>query len=142
MRILDLIQKTIDETPCPYTSIAFSDKQLTSSHQEKSSQYFYDMDQHDDHHHGKRRKMSRPPRQPFDQEKCWFCLSSQNVEKHLVISIGDNFYLALAKGPLNEDHVLILSITHIQCAAMLNADDWKELEKFKAALKRYFKSEC
>lgn len=35
----------------------------------------------------------------FDQSKCWFCLaSSPDVEKHLVISVGEFCYLALAKG--------------------------------------------
>lgn len=73
-------------------------------------------------------------------EKCWFCLSSPSVEKHLVITIGDSFYLALAKGPINQYHVLILSVTHIQSAALLSGDDWFELEKFKSALKDFFAS--
>lgn len=82
----------------------------------------------------------RPPRREFDQEKCWFCLASPNVEKHLVISIGENFYLALAKGPLNEYHVLILSVTHIQSVSLLSQEDFDELEKFKEALRQFFKS--
>lgn len=74
----------------------------------------------------------------LDTEKCWFCLSSPSVEKHLVITIGDSFYLALAKGPINQYHVLILSVTHIQSVALLSEDDWNELEKFKTALKKFF----
>lgn len=76
----------------------------------------------------------------FIVEKCWFCLSSPSVEKHLVISIGENFYLALAKGPIDETHILILSVTHVQSASLLTEDDWKELDKFKTALRKYFKS--
>lgn len=72
-------------------------------------------------------------------EKCWFCLSSPSVEKHMVISVGDNFYLALAKGPLDETNILILSVTHIQSSSLLTEDDWKELEKFKEALRKFFK---
>ena len=30
------------------------------------------------------------------------------VEKHLVVSIGEHAYLALPKGQLNENHLLIL----------------------------------
>lgn len=71
-------------------------------------------------------------------EKCWFCLSSPSVEKHLVISIGDKFYLALAKGPINEYHILILSVTHIQSTSLLTEDDWNELSKFKTALIEFF----
>lgn len=73
-------------------------------------------------------------------EKCWFCLSSPSVEKHLVITIGDSFYMALAKGPINQYHVLILSVTHIQSAALLSQEDWSELDKFKTALKKFFAS--
>ena len=29
---------------------------------------------------------------------CWFCLGSANVEKHLIVSIADDVYMALAKG--------------------------------------------
>lgn len=50
----------------------------------------------------------------FISDSCWFCLSSPSVEKHLVISVGTHCYLALAKGPLNPYHVLILPIAHHQ----------------------------
>lgn len=69
-------------------------------------------------------------------------MSSPSVEKHLVITIGENFYLALAKGPINQYHVLILSVTHIQSVSLLSEDDWNELEKFKTALKQFFASMC
>lgn len=58
----------------------------------------------------------------------------------MVIAIGENFYLALAKGPINETHLLILSVTHIQSASLLTQTDWDELEKFKTSLRNYFKS--
>lgn len=41
---------------------------------------------------------------------CWFCLSSPKVEKHLVTSVGQKVYLALAKGGLTPDHVLVSHI--------------------------------
>lgn len=59
----------------------------------------------------------------------------------MIISIGEHFYLALAKGPINDYHILILSITHIPCAAQLTDDDWKELNKFKSALTEFFKDQ-
>lgn len=34
----------------------------------------------------------------FDKSKCWFCLASPSVEKHLIIAVGSTAYLALAKG--------------------------------------------
>lgn len=35
---------------------------------------------------------------PTASQECWFCLSSPQVEKHLVVAIGMEMYLALAKG--------------------------------------------
>lgn len=77
----------------------------------------------------------------FVLDICWFCLSCPNVEKHLIISVGEHFYLALAKGPINDYHILILSVTHIPCAAQLTEADWEELSKFKEALTEFFKNQ-
>lgn len=46
--------------------------------------------------------------------------------------------MAIDKGPVNERHVLILSITHIPSVAQLSDDAWPELLKFKSALKQFF----
>lgn len=59
----------------------------------------------------------------------------------MVISVGDNFYLALAKGPIDETNILILSVTHVQSSSLLTEDDWKELVKFKDAIRKFFKGE-
>merc|ERR1712223_883439 len=90
----------------------------------KSTQFFYDMNAPMDDKNRKRKcekndqkGAKRPPPQPTGP--CWFCLSSPEVEKHLVVSIGDHAYLALPKGPLNENHLLILPIAHHRCALEL-----------------------
>lgn len=44
------------------------------------------------------KKKPRKSKIDFDISKCWFCLSSPSVEKHLIIAVGDFTYLALAKG--------------------------------------------
>lgn len=41
---------------------------------------------------------------------CWFCLSNVDAEKHLIVSIGSSCYAAMPKGPLTDDHVLVLTI--------------------------------
>lgn len=46
-------------------------------------------------------------------KNCWFCLDNDQVEDHLVISIGDESYLALPKGGLVPDHLLIISLDHL-----------------------------
>lgn len=70
---------------------------------------------------------------------CWFCLSSPKVEKHLVVSIGEEVYVALAKGPLIPEHVLILPITHYPAGSQLPDNVWDEVEKYKESLTRCFK---
>lgn len=168
MRVTDLIQRTTNEIPCPYDTMKFSMGGVKTAESAQGNQYFYDFNSTDENQHRKRGKYNqhgnnqqKRPRQPdFDQgkailkisqshttknhffivEKCWFCLSSPSVEKHLVITIGDSFYLALAKGPINQYHILILSVTHIQSVALLSEDDWNELDKFKSALRKFFAS--
>jgi len=70
---------------------------------------------------------------------CWFCLSSPKVEKHLVVSIGEEVYLALAKGPLVPEHVLILPITHYGSASQLPDAVWEEVEKYQKSLEKCFR---
>ena len=49
----------------------------------------------DDEGGGGREYQQKRPRQPAGP--CWFCLSGTEVEKHLIVSIGDHAYLALPK---------------------------------------------
>lgn len=148
MRIIELIQKTTDEVISPYADMNFSEAGDKGSKDDRGSQYFYDMNSSYDDNARKRRSQGnrisgnqdqKRQKPSFDQEKCWFCLSSGSIEKHLIISVGEHFYLALAKGPVNEIHILILSITHIQNASLLSAEQWTELNKFKEALTQFFK---
>ncbi|XP_061361526.1 zinc finger CCCH domain-containing protein 64 isoform X2 [Gastrolobium bilobum] len=74
-------------------------------------------------------------------KECWFCLSSPNVESHLIISIGENYYLALAKGPLVEDHVLIIPVEHMPNTLSLSSESELELFRFQNSLKRYCKNQ-
>lgn len=69
-------------------------------------------------------------------------MSCPDVEKHLIITIGEHFYLALAKGPVNDYHILILSITHIPAASQITKhEEWEELLKFKDVLRQFFKDQ-
>ncbi|WJX96524.1 hypothetical protein P8452_77720 [Trifolium repens] len=90
--------------------------------------------------HPSRRPGSEKTRSSRSRE-CWFCLSSPNVESHLIISIGENYYLALAKGPLVEDHVLIIPVEHMPNTLFLSSESDAELLRFQNSLKRYFKSQ-
>uniref|UniRef100_A0A1B6E6F5 Cwf19-like C-terminal domain-containing protein n=2 Tax=Clastoptera arizonana TaxID=38151 RepID=A0A1B6E6F5_9HEMI len=136
MRRTELFQQTTDQTDLPYSGVALSGTCGNVS-LENPTQFFYDMTpvkrkNDDDQGKGKRQRPS------FDQGKCWFCLASPQVEKHMVISIGTEVYLALAKGGLVPHHVLILPITHHQAVSQIPESILVEIEKFKKALTKCF----
>ncbi|KAL8136514.1 hypothetical protein V2J09_002515 [Rumex salicifolius] len=70
-------------------------------------------------------------------KECWFCLSSPNVESHLIISIGEFFYYALPKGGLVDDHVLIVPIEHLPSTLLVPSECEQELYKFQGSLQTY-----
>lgn len=45
-------------------------------------------------------------------EGCWFCLGSSASDKGLVASVGSECYIAVDKGPISDDHVLIIPTSH------------------------------
>ncbi len=63
--------------------------------------------------------------------------------KHLIVSVGEQVYLALPKGGLVSGHVLILPVEHTRALyAKEGLDDLlEEAETLKTALKRYFRSQ-
>ncbi|XP_035217369.1 CWF19-like protein 1 [Stegodyphus dumicola] len=69
---------------------------------------------------------------------CWFCLQNDVADKHLVINVGENVYLALAKGCLVTDHVIIVPISHIPSLVSLPKQVEDEMEKYKHALANFF----
>ncbi|KAM6895333.1 CWF19-like protein 1 [Xenentodon cancila] len=89
---------------------------------------------------GDQRQPKQPRHHPQPSGPCWFCLASPQVEKHLVVSIGTHCYLALAKGGLTPRHVLILPIGHYQSVVELGSEVVEEMEKYKSALRAFYKS--
>ncbi|KAM8946527.1 CWF19-like protein 1 isoform 2-T2 [Pelodytes ibericus] len=146
----ELIKQPLEVTENPYRK---SGKPVSDSHRMKSTeeeepaqQFFFDMSKQ----HGKKRQTDgkggqqsqakQPRKHPQPTGPCWFCLASPEVEKHLVVSIGDHCYVALAKGGLTPDHVLILPIGHYQSMVDLASEVVEEVVKYKAALKKFFKT--
>eukprot|EP00188_Purpureofilum_apyrenoidigerum_P002586 Plantae.Rhodophyta-Purpureofilum_apyrenoidigerum.ctg26518.p1 GENE.Plantae.Rhodophyta-Purpureofilum_apyrenoidigerum.ctg26518~~Plantae.Rhodophyta-Purpureofilum_apyrenoidigerum.ctg26518.p1 ORF type:complete len:299 (-),score=63.24 Plantae.Rhodophyta-Purpureofilum_apyrenoidigerum.ctg26518:355-1251(-) len=72
--------------------------------------------------------------------KCWFCLSNEK-DLHLVVTVGTDVFLTLAKGGLTTNHVLLMPISHVRSVLELDDDAYKEIEAFKAALREYFDRE-
>lgn len=135
IRLSELVIKTTDETSSPYPKHLLQNEPTET----KSTQFFYDMESKDSNKRSRNSdRVPKKPRAEFDQAKCWFCLSSPEVSKHLVISVGSECYVALAKGGLVEDHLLILPITHHQSLSVLPKNILKEMEQYKEAITKYF----
>ena len=52
----------------------------------------------------RQKKDARPDGRGWTSTSCWFCLASPNVEKHLVVTIATEVYIALPKGEENTTH--------------------------------------
>jgi diadenosine tetraphosphate (Ap4A) HIT family hydrolase len=74
------------------------------------------------------------------KQDCWFCLATEHVSTHLILSVGSETYLALAKGCLNDEHVLILPIVHVSSSLDLTAEQRSEVDRYKLALRKYYRS--
>lgn len=74
-------------------------------------------------------------------KECWFCLSSPSVESHLIISVGEYCYCAIAKGPLVQDHVLIVPIEHLPNTLSLPPECEKDLSRLRGSLQACFKEQ-
>ncbi|XP_074280724.1 zinc finger CCCH domain-containing protein 64 isoform X1 [Silene latifolia] len=74
-------------------------------------------------------------------KECWFCLSSPHLESHLIISVGEHLYCAMAKGPLVDDHVLLIPIEHSSSTLSLTPDGQRELFRFQCSLRTFCKTQ-
>ncbi|XP_040295132.1 CWF19-like protein 1 [Bufo bufo] len=144
----ELVKQPLDVTENPFRKSGRDTKKTSGSkaleEEEASQQFFFDLSRqqgkkrHPDGRGGQTAK--QPKKHPQPTGPCWFCLASLEVEKHLVVSIGEHCYVALAKGGLTSDHVLILPIGHYQAMVDLSSEVVEECEKYKASLKRFYKS--
>jgi len=72
---------------------------------------------------------------------CWFCLSNSNADVNLVCSVGEESYVALDKGAITEDHVLIIPVEHYACTLDLPESTSDEITRYMSALKIYYASQ-
>ncbi|KAM9496645.1 CWF19-like protein 1 [Clarias gariepinus] len=157
-----LVKQPEDVTENPYRKPMKEGKKekpipfAAAEEEEPASQFFFDLGQkkpqqhrHQQHPGAGRKRPSEgdgsfqpkyPRKPPQPTGPCWFCLASPEVEKHLVISIGTHCYMALAKGSLTPDHVLLLPIGHYQSVVELPSEAVDELQKYKSALRNLYKS--
>lgn len=74
------------------------------------------------------------------REECWFCLCNK-VEEHLVTYVGENVYVAIAKGGLNESHLVIVPVKHVTGCSDIDSDTLKEIEDMMRRIEEYFRNE-
>ena len=113
----------------------------------------HDQQRHGQHQHGKKRARGPgPPRPPPGPESCFFCLSYPRLEKHLIVSIGTESYLATAKGPLTvaatnppglpfSAHILIVPFAHSPTLALVEdaatrRAAYAEMHRYRRAVER------
>lgn len=138
-RLSDLVIKTTDETDSPYPKSMLSNEPSSRKAEPKCTQFFYDMESKEPTKRSRHSEgYNKRPKPEFDQAKCWFCLSSPEVSKHLVISVGTEVYVALARGGLVENHFLILPITHHQSLSILPKEVTNEMTLYKDAITKYY----
>ena len=73
-------------------------------------------------------------------ESCWFCLASPQFESHFVVSVGEETYVCLAKGPLLPMHALILPIAHTPCSLFASDVVAAEVDAYVSGLRRCFEA--
>lgn len=143
-----LVEQPQDATEFPFRVVVQQiDAKLhqaeIAGNRSQRNQYFFDENQQADNsgendRGGRKRGRhfgdgdSAAKRQPA--APCWFCLSSPEIEKHLIVDIGHHAYMALPKGGLVPDHLLILPVNHIQSMVAAPEDVRDEIEKYKKAL--------
>ena len=75
-------------------------------------------------------------------DDCKFCFGTKNLQKHLLVAVGKNCYLALPHHtPLSEGHCFIVPMSHVSCATQLDEDVYAEMQQFRKALTKMFEDD-
>jgi|LauGreDrversion4_2_1035121.scaffolds.fasta_scaffold617667_1 hypothetical protein len=59
-----------------------------------------------------------------EDKDCWFCFDNPKIQKDLIISKADDtnqFYIAMPKGPVTDEHFLIVPKQHLASSIELTA---------------------
>ncbi|KAI0990643.1 hypothetical protein GJ496_004133 [Pomphorhynchus laevis] len=72
---------------------------------------------------------------------CWFCPGEPHYESHLVVSVGQEVYMSLARGGLTDNHVMIVPIEHIRSTRECSTSMLTEIKRYKNAITEFFDKE-
>ena len=77
-----------------------------------------------------------------EDKDCWFCFKNPNIEKELIIKeTSDNeFYLALPKGPVVDEHFLVVPKLHIASSLELSPKQTQDYLLLKSMVTAYLNS--
>lgn len=69
---------------------------------------------------------------------CWFCLRSNAADKSLIVSVGDEVYVSLARGGLTTDHLQLVPVKHLPDLRSIAAhtDDSRILKEMGSEINR------
>ncbi|WYZ42572.1 hypothetical protein EsH8_VI_000271 [Colletotrichum jinshuiense] len=93
------LNETTVERPAGATFTPFGPRKQKRQAQEEGSYSRFANGDDDGRHHrrGNKRRRHSPPPGP---DRCFFCLGNPNLDTHMVCTVGEDSYLATAKGPL------------------------------------------
>ncbi|XP_065902892.1 CWF19-like protein 1 [Dysidea avara] len=149
MEASELTAQPQASTDCPYVRTVANYRQHSqASSGDPSQNFFYDeraiasSKRKHQNQRGNDPKRRAPDwgKPPVAKGPCWFCLGSPEVDKHLVVSVGEQSYLALPKGGLTPEHVLIIPISHYASFTEASRGAMIEMEKYKSSLRKYYHS--
>lgn len=72
---------------------------------------------------------------------CWFCLANPKVQKHLILNIKNPVYITMAKGGINEDHLLILPVKHAPSYAACPLDIQNTIERMIEVIRKMYRKQ-
>ncbi len=161
MYAFTLTRDTVLTPPPGSTLTPFFDRSTQQKKRTAAQAEFTRFSTHDrDSSSHRRRKHNHPRRErspPPGPDRCFFCLSNPNLPTHMVCAVGEDAYLATAKGPLPDSsifakqglampgHFIITPLTHapsLSATAMAASGDgeeeakrtFKEMARFRDAL--------
>lgn len=76
---------------------------------------------------------------PADGRKdCWFCLASEDCEKHLITGVYQQCYAAMPKGPVHDAHILLVPVQHSSKGIWQDSEETaEEIENVKRQFREY-----
>ncbi|EGC36123.1 hypothetical protein DICPUDRAFT_87565 [Dictyostelium purpureum] len=114
------------------------DNQQENKNQRKR-QHGDNNNQQNRHHERHQKKFQMHQQKPKPQQQnCWFCLSSPDVDSHLVVTIANDCYLAFPKGGVVDHHLLIVFIEHKANYISLDQSEKDDINKMINILREFF----